>query len=289
MTQMEQLTLENGSIVSYRVMGSGPPIIGMPGGPGVSSGYLASFAEPLIDRLTWYLVDPPGTGSSTPAADYSIEAHADFYRSVMLLLGVEQSFVFGHSYSGVVAPTFASRYPDATLGCLLVAPPVVGTDVDAAEGGGIRADMNAAMERHSGRPWYEDAVEAEFNPDPDDVSGSFRRGLPLYFSDPSDDMLARAVEALGPIEVNMDPMMWFYGKEWPGLDLRPMIPELATPVLAIVGEHDWAVPPVQAWHYASAPDGDVVVIPDCGHFVQVEKPDDYRAAAVGWLERLERH
>lgn len=64
---MEQLRLGDGSEVSYRVIGEGFPIIGMPGGPGVSAGYVYSFAEPLLDRLTWYLIDPPGTGASTPS------------------------------------------------------------------------------------------------------------------------------------------------------------------------------------------------------------------------------
>jgi pimeloyl-ACP methyl ester carboxylesterase len=56
------------------------------------------------------------------------------------------------------------------------------------------------------------------------------------------------------------------------------------PILAVVGEHDWAVPPVQARHYESAHQGAVREIPDCGHFVQVEKPEDYQEAVLGWLD-----
>lgn len=280
---MEQLRLGDGSEVSYRVVGEGFPIIGMPGGPGVSAGYVYSFAEPLLDRLTWYLIDPPGTGASTPSSDYSIGAHAAFYRNVISALGLDQALIFGHSYSGTVATTFAAQYPETTPGCLLVAPPVVGTNVDAAEGGQIRADMNTAMERHAKDPWYEDAVQAEFNPDPTDPAGSFRRGLPLYFSNPTDQLLESAIAAMGPIEINMDPMTWFYQKEWPGLDLRPALISLAMPILAIVGEHDWAVPPNQARYYESAPAGRMLVIPDCGHFVQVEKPAAYRDAVIDWL------
>lgn len=280
---MDRLSLPSGAEVTYRIVGSGPPIIGMPGGPGMSSSYLYSFAEPLLDSLAWHLVDPPGTGGSTPSDDYSIPAHVAFYREVAVALGLERTLVFGHSYSGTVATTFAAKHPDTTLGCLLVAPPVVGTDVDAAEGGGIRADMNAAMERHSDQPWYEDAVDAEFNPDPEDPAGSLLRGLPLYFSAPSDEVVARAIEAVGPIEINTEPMMWFYEKEWGSLDLRPVIENLRPPVLALVGEHDWAVPPSQARFYESAPGGRVVSIQDCGHFVQLEKPDLYRNAVVNWL------
>lgn len=280
---MKEAQLSDGSMFTYAVAGQGPPMIGMPGGPGVSAGYLHSFAEPLLDRFTWYLVDPPGTGGSSPVDDYSIGAHVAFYRRALDAFGFDRAHVFGHSYSGIVATTFAHEHPDATVGCIVAAPPVVGTGVDADEGGAIRAAMNAAMERHADQPWYHDAVDAEFSPDPEDPSGSFRRGLPLYFSRPSVQIVEDALERMGPIEINMEPAMWFYGREWEALDLRPVLPTITRPLLALAGEHDWAVPPIQARHYEQVPEGTVVVFPDCGHFVQIEATDSYRQAVVDWL------
>ena len=140
------------------------------------------------------------------------------------------------------------------------------------------------MARHQNQPWYEDAVEAEFNPDMTDIEASFRRGLPLYFSDPTDDILNRALDTLTPFQINMDPMMWFYEREWPTLDLRPVINDLQCPVLAIVGEHDWAVPPIQANFYRESANGQVVEVNDCGHFVQIEAPTVYASAVRDWLQ-----
>ncbi len=278
-----RLKLHDGTEVTYRVLGEGVAVLGMPGGPGISSDYLASFAEPLMDGLAWHLIDPPGTGGTTSATDYSISGHADFYREVASTLGLDRVVVFGHSYSGTVAPTFAATYPEITLGCLLVAPPVVGTDIDEAEGGGIRSAMNGAMARHQNQPWYEDAVEAAFNPDMTDIEASLRKALPLSFSDPTDDILNRALNAFTPFQINMDPMMWFYEKEWPTLDLRPLINDLQCPLLALVGEHDWEVPPIQANFYRKSANGRVVEIADCGHYVQVEAPTVYASAVRDWL------
>ena len=278
-----RLELHDGTEVTYRVLGEGVPVVGMPGGPGISSDYLSSFAEPLVDGLAWHLIDPPGTGGTTPATDYSISGHADFYREVVSALGLGRVVVFGHSYSGTVATTFAANYPETTLGCLLVAPPVVGTGIDEAEGGGIRTAMNAAMARHQNQPWYEEAVEAAFNPDVGDIEASLRKSLPLSFSDPTDDLLNRLLNTFAPFQINMDPMMWFYEKEWPTLDLRPLINDLQCPLFAIVGEHDWEVPPIQARHYKEATNGRVVEIADCGHYVQVEAPTVYATAVKDWL------
>ncbi len=278
-----RLKLRDGTEVTYRVLGEGVAVLGMPGGPGISSDYLASFAEPLMDGLAWHLIDPPGTGGTTSATDYSISGHADFYREVASTLGLDRVVVFGHSYSGTVATTFAATYPEITLGCLLVAPPVVGTDIDEAEGGGIRSAMNEAMARHQNQPWYEDAVEAAINPHMGDIEASHRKSLPLSFSDPTDDILNRLLNTFAPFQINMDPMMWFYEKEWPTLDLRPLINDLRCPVLAIVGEHDWEVPPVQADFYRKSANGRVVEIADCGHYVQVEAPTVYASAVRDWL------
>lgn len=277
------LELHDGSVVTYQVVGSGVPVVGMPGGPGVSAGYVSSFAEPLTDGLAWHLIDPPGTGGSSPTSDYSITSHAEFYREVTLTLGLDRVLVFGHSYSGTVATTFAAKYPEQTLGCLLVAPPVVGTEVDEAEGGHVRSAMNTAMARHQGQPWYEEAVEASFNPDMADMEASLVKALPLSFSNPTDDRLNHARNAFAPFQFNVDPMMWFYENEWPTLDLRPLISHLECPLLAVVGQHDWEVPPIQANFYREAANGRVVEIANCGHYVQIEAPTSYANAVSNWL------
>jgi pimeloyl-ACP methyl ester carboxylesterase len=109
----------------------------------------------------------------------------------------------------------------------------------------------------------------------------------LFFSSPTDELVGEAIRVMSPIEINMAPMMWFYEKEWPSLDLRANLGAISVPVLAVVGEHDWAVPPVQAHFFEATPAGTVFEISNCGHFVQLEAPDTYRQATVEWLNRHE--
>jgi proline iminopeptidase len=285
--ERERILLPDGVSVTFRRMGSGAPILAMPGGPGLDAAYLVAFAEGLTSDLTWYLVDPPGTGGTDPADDYGIDAHVRFYRAASTALGLGRHLVFGHSYSGVVATAFAATHPGAVTGMLVVAPPVIGTDVDTAEGGAIRAAMNAAMARHAQEAWYEDAVRAEFEPDPEDIEGSFLRGLPLYFAHPTSEVLRRATAALTPFTVNPEPFQWFYEREWASLDLRPLINGLEVPILAVTGEHDWAVPPIQARFFSAAPRATVAIIPDCGHFVPIEAAEMYEATVRSWLAALD--
>jgi pimeloyl-ACP methyl ester carboxylesterase len=287
------LRLPEGARVSYAMVGRGTPVLAMPGGPGFSADYLSSFAEGLTDRMAWYLVDPPGTGETTPPTRpkaYSIDGHARFYRDVAQALDLGRYVVFGHSYSAVVALTMAARYQEEVLACLVAAPPVLGIAPDRAEGGSIRAAMDAALARHQGQPWFADAVESLRSgfaaSDQSEVEMHARHMLPLYFSHPTEDLLARARDLLAAsAAINVEASQWFYEKEWEDLDLRYMLPDVACPTLAVVGEHDWYVPPEQARLIGRyVPGGRVAEIPDCGHMPGLEAPEAYREAVLDWLD-----
>lgn len=59
---------EDGRVLAYRSIGSGPPLVCHPGGPGFSAAYLGALA---LDRdFTLILLDPRGTGGSDPAETY---------------------------------------------------------------------------------------------------------------------------------------------------------------------------------------------------------------------------
>jgi proline iminopeptidase len=286
------LRLPEGARVSYAMLGRGIPVLAMPGGPGLSAHYLSSFAEGLTDRLAWYLVDPPGTGETTPPTKpraYSIDGHARFYRDVAQALDLGRYVVFGHSYSAVVALTMAARYQDEILACLVAAPPVLGIAPDKAEGGPIRAAMDAALARHQGQPWFADAVESLRSgfsaSDQSEIEMHARHMLPLYFSRPTEELLERAGGLLAAsAAINVEASQWFYDKEWEDLDLRYMLPDVACPTLAVVGEHDWSVPPEQARLVGRyVPRGRVAEIPDCGHMPGLEAPRAYRKAVLDWL------
>jgi len=65
------------------------------------------------------------------------------------------------------------------------------------------------------------------------------------------------------------------------IDLRPLLPRIACPVLVVAGELDLICGPAQARPIADAiPGAQLVVIPDCGHMPAIEAPAAYRAAVL---------
>ena len=66
---MAEVALRGARVASYQVIGSGRPALMFAGGPGFAASYMTGDAELLSDTLQSYLIDPHGSGTSTPPAD----------------------------------------------------------------------------------------------------------------------------------------------------------------------------------------------------------------------------
>jgi pimeloyl-ACP methyl ester carboxylesterase len=76
-----------------------------------------------------------------------------------------------------------------------------------------------------------------------------------------------------------------YEETWlrPEYDLLPRLRHLDVPTLVVHGDRDF-VPIEVARHIASAvPHARLVMLPDCGHFAYLERPDEVREQASAFL------
>ena len=120
----ETVALSDGRRASYEVIGSGEPAIYFQGGPGFSASLLRDDARLLSDLFAVHLIDPPGSGASTPPAEpsaYDHFGHARFYDEVRRALGIEAATIMGISFGGTVAVTYAALFPEATTRCVAIA------------------------------------------------------------------------------------------------------------------------------------------------------------------------
>lgn len=102
-----------GVSLDVNVVGSGPPLVLMHGGPGADQWTLLPFRS-LADRFTLVFYDHRCNGRSTGAPVETmtwdnLTADADALREQ---LGFERWAVLGHSFGGHVALEYALRYPD---------------------------------------------------------------------------------------------------------------------------------------------------------------------------------
>jgi len=126
--QAHELDL-HGHRVSYRIAGSGPPLL-LLHGIANSSATWERVAPLLSERFTLIAPDLLGHGeSATPRGDYSLGAHASGARDVVTALGHERVTVVGHSLGGGIAMQFAYQFPERTERLVLVASGGLGREV----------------------------------------------------------------------------------------------------------------------------------------------------------------
>jgi 2-hydroxy-6-oxonona-2,4-dienedioate hydrolase len=109
--------------VSTRTLPTGLPPVMMLHGLSVSSWYLTPVARRLAPFCPVYLPDLPGFGrSENPPRILTIAGMSDALASWMRAVGLERAVILGHSVGCQVAARFATRYPEMTLGVILVSP-----------------------------------------------------------------------------------------------------------------------------------------------------------------------
>ena len=153
----DSVELPGGGRAAYEVVGEGAPLLYFPGGPGYSASLHRDDAELLADRFAVHLIDPHGSGGSTPPSEpsaYDHIGHARFYEAVREALGLGPVTVMGISFGSIVALTCAALYPDATTRCIAIAARAVGEEEQGDE---AEQEMERMLARHQDAPWYESA------------------------------------------------------------------------------------------------------------------------------------
>lgn len=283
---------------SYQVVGSGRPALMFAGGPGFAASYMNGDAELFSDVLRAYLVDPHGSGSSTPPADpadYSPEGHARFYEQVRQALTLPKVVVLGHSFGATTALTYAALFPDAVEACVAVAAFGIGPDADAQDGGGADAEAEALLSRHAGSPWYAAArpVMDEWTErilaatDPAEMEQMMAAVLPFYLAEPDKpEVAARLAEISRVMKADLAAGQAWERGLYQSVDLRPLLGRITCPTLVVAGELDFICGPAQARPIASAVAGcRLALLAGCGHFPSIEQPEAYRRAVFDFLTR----
>jgi proline iminopeptidase len=288
----DRVELEQGRHASFEVIGEGPPLLYLQGGPGFRAALLRSDAELLAEHFSVYLIEPHGSGGSTPPSDpsqYDHVGHARFYDEVRRALGVGPATIMGISFGGVVALTYASLYPEATRRCISVAARAIGAELEDA---GAAAEMQAFLARHAAAPWYPSAratwdawtdrvLAAD---DPSEVAAMMAEVLPLYAADPDHPGVVALIEQWHREgEIDLAAIKVWESGLWQRIDVRPLLDKITCPTLVLVGELDMICGPAQGRPIAAAiPNAELRIVPNAGHFIAAEAPTAFRDAIVAF-------
>lgn len=266
----------DGVSVRYASAGEGPPVILI---HGLASSMITWYCN--IDALaeagyTAIALDLPGYGGSGLATHlgYSPESAAQFLIAFADALGLDQFSLVGNSAGGLISGVTALEFPErvenvalvgsAGLGkrvswpLRLISIPVIGELVYKPE----MISKEALIKRIFYRPpefldeLIPEMVRVRCLPHgPHVMLQSVRSGINLLGLRPEHHILNR----LGKLQARL---------------------------LAIWGEEDLVIPPIQEEDVLRAAPGSTVhVLPECGHWPHMEKPEEFNGILTEFLSR----
>ena len=256
----------DGLQLHVHVLGEGPPVLFLHGsGPGASG--FSNFHPPATEiaaaGFTCVLADTLGYGhSSKPDLDYGMPVVAGAALRAMDALGFERFSVVGNSHGGAQALWIALEEPERVTSLVLMAP------------GGLE-EREVYMEMRGIRSM----LRCIYGPEGITLTGMMKV-FEKQLHDPA-DIDPALVEARYELALTQR-QRTFRTLAVPNLSAR--LAELRCPVLGLWGADDLFCPPSGALTLArGCPEVRVVVYGRCGHWVMVERKEEFVRECLAFL------
>jgi pimeloyl-ACP methyl ester carboxylesterase len=266
-----------GRLVGWMV-GDGPRVLLLHGGPGLAYDYLESLADELLPGFTLAAYQQRGLAPSTVEGPFAVEREVADAVAVLDALGWERAWALGHSWGGHLLLHLAAAAPERLHGGLAVDPLGGVGDGGTAEFEQELFERTPAADRQRAQELDERGMRGEGTEA--DVQESMRLVWPAYFARPERTLpfldLGVSIPAYSGLWESIV-------EELPRLGER--LAQITVALGFVAGER--SPMPVEGAAAATAravPDAWLEVVEGAGHFPWFERPGSVRVA----LERLTR-
>lgn len=248
------------------VMRSKPTLIALHGGPGADHSIYKPALSQLSDLCQIIYVDHRGNGRSDDGdpALWTLAQWGDDVRALCDVLGIERPIIYGASFGGYVAQSYATRHSDH-IGGLILASTAAKVDFE---------QIYAAFTAIGGPQAGQIARTYWDNPTPARRQAYLETCLPLYsVRAPNPDVMARCIMK-NPVA------MYFNGpkNEHGRLDYRKALSDLTCPTLILAGARDPIMPRIFSDEIAAhMPTAQYHVLENAGHLLEHDASDAFFA------------
>ena len=210
--------------------------------------------------------DTRGHGhSSAPAGDYTLDQMADDVKGLFDALDITRTHWVGLSMGGMIGQTFALKYPGVFQSLVL-------------------ADTTSRRPPNAAQIWGERVSAARAK----GMDGVLETTLARWFTEPyrntRKDVMARITD-----QILTTPVDGFSGAciAISKVNTLDRLKEIKCPVFIIVGEEDHGTPPEMARAiHENLPGSALLVIQSAAHLSNVEQPQVFTQALMGFLGRV---
>ena len=278
---MPRFASYDGTELSYRVAGDGPPLVGLPGGPGRAVDYLGDLGG-LAQSHRLILLDSRGVGSSDDPADpatFGVDRLVADVEALRAHLGLDRMALLGHSAGAILATLYAAAFPERLSRLILLTPGLAALGVNLTQ-----EQFEAVAGLRAAQPWYP-AARAALD---DILAGSrsmaaYRGSRPFFYARWDDAAQAHATVGVADRHAAAREG-YFAGVALDVPATRAALGKLTAPVLLYAGDLDPLVTP--AMISEAAPlfgDATTMTQPGAGHFPWIDDPAAFTAAIARFL------
>lgn len=252
--------------IAYDVAGDGPLVICLPSMGDVRSVFRHTVPALVAAGYRVATMDLRGHGDSDDGFDsYDDVALASDVLALIDHLGDDPALILGNSMGAAAGVWLAAEHPDKVAGLAFVGPFVRNPKASRLALLGMRLALT--------KPWGPAAWTAYY-----------KRYYPVQPPADLDGHRARIKASLARGD------HWRSFVKTSRTDHTPAeerLDRVKTPVLVIMGEKDpdWPSPADEARFVASALNGELVLLPDTGHYPQAQRPERVNPALVAFFDK----
>lgn len=244
------------------------------GGPGADhSSYKPTFSA-LSDKMQLVYFDHRGQGRSARGdkSKYTLDENVEDMEALRQHLGLGKIVAIGGSYGGMVALTYATRYPQNLSHLIVIATVPDFRFLKRAQE--ILKERGTPEQIAIARVLWNGNFESE-----EQLGEYFRIMHPLYSytADPAKTVKSRTI-------LSIDAINQAFGGFLRSYNVLDQLYKITVPTLVIAGRHDWICPPEFSEEIANAiPNADLRIFENSSHLIRVDEPDALLDAIAGFI------
>lgn len=247
------------------------------GGPGADhTGFKPTFS-PLSRKMQLVYFDHRGQGRSARGAKetYTLDNNVEDMEALRQYLGLDRIVVIGASYGGMVALTYASRYPAQVSHLIAIVTVPDFRFLERAKE--ILAERGTEAQKAIAQHLWEGTFASE-----EQLKDYFRIMRPLYSIKADPD--APPPKSWERAIVSPDAINIAFGQFLRTYDVRDQLPNITAPTLVIGARHDWICPPEFSEDIARLiPNSDLRIFEHSGHAIRADEPEALLDAIAGFV------
>ncbi len=246
------------------------------GGPGGDHTGFKPTYSPLAEKLQLVYVDHRGQGRSArgPKETYTLDNNVEDLEALRQYLGLERVVVIGVSYGGMVALTYASRYPESVSHLIAVVTAPSYRFLGRARQ--IVAERGTDEQQAMADILWAGAFESE-----EQLRDYYTVMGPLYALTYDAE---KARERRGRGILSPDAINEGFGGFLRTWDVTEDLAKITAPTLVIAGRRDWICPPEFSEEIAEKiPNADLRIFEHSSHSVATDEPEAFIDIIKGFV------